>query len=236
MTEMETIAQRIEQVQETLLQSIVRAGRKQDEVRLMAVTKFVPIERIAEAADAGLTLVGENRAQEFTEKLNFYKQRNLEAHFIGQLQTNKIKYICGNADVIQSVDRPALLEAIDARAQRQGVVQSILLQVNIGDEPQKGGVAPDALDALLEQALLCKGICLRGLMCVPPAGEPESARPYFRRMRALFERASGLAPSIDTLSMGMSHDYPVAVEEGATLVRVGTAIFGARNTQGGTVL
>ncbi len=230
------IAERIERVREQVIKAALRSGRDPEEVRLMAVTKFVDTARIGEAADAGITLIGENRAQEFTEKLTFYKQRNLEAHFIGQLQTNKVKYICGNADLIQSVDRAGLLETLERRADKLGIVQPILLQVNIGDEPQKGGVEPDALDAFLEQAAACEHLSVRGFMCVPPAGEPEATRPYFRRMKALFDdaRQSYNTLPIDTLSMGMSHDYPVAIEEGATLVRVGTAIFGPRQIQGGT--
>lgn len=230
---MNEIAERLAVVRENIAAAAMRAGRSEADVRLMAVTKFVPIERISLAVDAGVTLIGENRAQEFTEKLIFYKQRRLEAHFIGQLQTNKVKYICGNADLIQSVDRDALLDAIARRAEALGIVQPILLQVNIGSEPQKGGFAPDSLDAFVEAALGRKSVALRGLMCVPPAGEPESARPYFRQMRGLFERLQSAVPSVDTLSMGMSHDYPVAIEEGSTLVRVGTAIFGARTVQGG---
>ena len=231
---METIKDRLERVQESMALALQRAGRKTNEVRLCAVTKFVSVERIGEAVDAGVSLIGENRAQEFSEKLTFYKQRNLEAHFIGQLQTNKVKYICGNADMIQSVDRSPLLTAVESRAARMNVTQSILVQVNIGNEPQKGGIAPDALDAFYDEVSACPHVRLCGLMCVPPAGEPESTRPYFRTMRGLFEAAKQRFRSVDTLSMGMSHDYPVAIEEGATLVRVGTAIFGARSQQGGT--
>lgn len=236
MTDPITTANRIEAVRENIALAAQRAGRNPASVRLMAVTKFVPIERIAEAADAGIRLIGENRAQEFSEKLNFYKQRDLEAHFIGQLQTNKVKYICGNADMIQSVDREALLSELERQAAKHGVMQPILIQVNIGSEPQKGGIAPDALFAFADTAASCPHLSVRGLMCVPPAGEPESARPYFRRMYALWDKLRAALPSVDTLSMGMSHDYPVAVEEGATLVRVGTAIFGPRTIQGGTVL
>lgn len=230
---MNEIGERIERVREAIAQAAQRAGRKETDVRLMAVTKFVPTERIALAADAGVTLVGENRAQEFREKLTFYKQRNLEAHFIGQLQTNKVKYICGNADLVQSVDRAELLRAISDRAGQLGVVQPILLQVNIGREPQKGGFPVESLDAYIAAAMETEHVSLRGLMCVPPAGEPETARPYFREMRKLFERLQSAVPGANVLSMGMSHDYPIAIEEGATLVRVGTAIFGARTKLGG---
>ena len=230
------IAERIQAIRETMHKACQRSGRADDEVGLIAVTKFVEIERIAKAVDAGITAIGENRAQEFAEKLNFYKQNGLRTHFIGQLQTNKVKYICGTADLIQSVDRTSLLDAIAQCANKQNTVQDILVEVNIGAEPQKGGIPPDALPVFLDRIATLSSVRMRGFMCVPPAAEPEAVRPYFRRMRTLYEQLRQAYPTlpIDTLSMGMSHDYPVAIEEGTTLIRVGTAIFGARNTFGGT--
>ena len=207
-----------------------RSGRPESDVTLIAVTKYVGVDRIMEAVQAGVTEIGENRAQEFTEKLNFYKQNQIRAHFIGQLQTNKVKYVCGKADLIQSVDREPLFGAIHAYAQRNGLTQDILIEVNIGREAQKGGVMPEALEALTERIAGSDHVRLRGLMCVPPAIEKEAVRPYFREMRDWFERLKRAFPElpIDTLSMGMSHDYDTAIEEGATTVRVGTAIFGPR--------
>lgn len=226
-----TIRDNLETVRENMRLACERSGRKQSDVTLIAVTKYVETARIYEAVQAGVTEIGENRAQEFTEKLNFYKQNQLRAHFIGQLQTNKVKYICGKADLIQSVDREPLLDAIHAYAAKNGIVQDILIEVNIGGEAQKGGVTPEALEALTERIAMLDHVRLRGLMCVPPAIEKETVRPYFRRMHAWFERLKTAYPAlpIDTLSMGMSHDYDVAIEEGATTVRVGTAIFGPRN-------
>lgn len=226
-----TIRDNLETVRENMRLACERSGRKPSDVTLIAVTKYVETARIYEAVQAGVTEIGENRAQEFTEKLNFYKQNQLRAHFIGQLQTNKVKYICGKADLIQSVDREPLLDAIHAYAAKNGIVQDILIEVNIGGEAQKGGVTPEALEALTERIAMLDHVRLRGLMCVPPAIEKEAVRPYFRRMRAWFERLKTAYPAlpIDTLSMGMSHDYDVAIEEGATTVRVGTAIFGPRN-------
>ena len=230
-----TIRENLETVRENMRLACERSGRKPSDVTLIAVTKYVETARIYEAVQAGVTEIGENRAQEFTEKLNFYKQNQLRAHFIGQLQTNKVKYICGKADLIQSVDREPLLDAIHAFAAKNGVTQDILIEVNIGREAQKGGVTPEALEALTERIAGLDHVRLRGLMCVPPAVEKEAVRPYFREMRAWFERLKRAYPElpIDTLSMGMSHDYDTAIEEGATTVRIGTAIFGPRIITGG---
>ncbi len=225
-----TIRENLETVRETMRLACERCGREASDVTLIAVTKFVDTGRILEAVEAGVTEIGENRAQEFTEKLNFYKQHQLRAHFIGQLQTNKVKYICGKADLIQSVDREPLLDAIAAFAGRNGITQDILIEVNIGREAQKGGISPEALPQLVDRIAAQEHVRLRGLMCVPPAVDKEAVRPYFREMRAWFERLRTSFPTlpIDTLSMGMSHDYDIAIEEGATTVRVGTAIFGPR--------
>lgn len=225
-----TIRENLEIVRNGMRLACERSGRAVSDVTLIAVTKYVDTARIYEAVQAGVTEIGENRAQEFTEKLNFYKQNQLRAHFIGQLQTNKVKYVCGKADLIQSVDREPLLDAISAYAQRNGITQDITIEVNIGREAQKGGVMPEALEALTEKIAVLDHVRLRGLMCVPPAIEKEAVRPYFREMRTWFERLQRAYPElpIDVLSMGMSHDYDTAIEEGATTVRVGTAIFGPR--------
>ena len=212
-----TIRENLEIVRNGIRLACERSGRAVSDVTLIAVTKYVDTARIYEAVQAGVTEIGENRAQEFTEKLNFYKQ-------------NKVKYVCGKADLIQSVDREPLLDAISAYAQRNGITQDITIEVNIGREAQKGGVMPEALEALTEKIAVLDHVRLRGLMCVPPAIEKEAVRPYFREMRTWFERLQRAYPElpIDVLSMGMSHDYDTAIEEGATTVRVGTAIFGPR--------
>ena len=230
-----TIRDNLEQVRERMALACQRSGRAERDVTLIAVTKYVETARIAEAVAAGVTEIGENRAQEFSEKLNFYKQNHLRAHFIGQLQTNKVKYVCGKADLIQSVDREPLLDAISAYAAKHGVTQDILIEVNIGREEQKGGVLPEALEALTERIAALDCVRLRGLMCVPPAVDGEAVRQYFREMRDRFEHLRTAYPGlpIDTLSMGMSHDFDTAIEEGATTVRVGTAIFGPRIITGG---
>ena len=206
------------------------AGRDPSELTLIAVTKFIDIPRIAEALPGGVTDVGENRVQDLKDKLNFFEMNGLRTHLIGQLQTNKVKYICNQVSMIQSVDRPGLLNKLEQQSAKNGGIQDILIQVNIGDEPQKGGVAVDDLPGLFESAVSMEHLNVRGLMCVPPAVEGELVRPYFARMFKLYTDLAAAYPGrqIDTLSMGMSHDYELAIAEGANMVRVGTAIFGTR--------
>ena len=175
--------------------------------------------------------MGENRVQELTGKLEFFRARGAEVNLIGQLQTNKVKYIIGKVDMIQSVDRLALAQEIDRLAARAGVVQVVMIEVNIGGEAQKGGIGPDELPGFLEMISAMNGIRVKGLMCIPPAVGEDGARPYFAKMRALFETlGSNQLPnvSMEQLSMGMSGDYMAAIAEGATMIRVGTALFGAR--------
>lgn len=228
---MGTISERYDRIRQNMADACARAKRDPEEITLVAVTKFVPPERIAPALALGIRHVGENRAQEFRDKLLFFNEHGCVCHFIGQLQSNKIKYIIGQAALIQSVDRPALAEEIDAQAQRRGVDrQDILIEVNIGEETQKGGVAPGELRELLENLQALERVRVMGLMCVPPALEAERARPYFARMREIFEACSGMGGNVEMrhLSMGMSADYTAAIEEGATMIRVGSALFGQR--------
>ncbi len=228
---MTQIAQNIAQVQEEMANACARSGRDNKSVELVVVSKYQSIERMQEVVDAGIFTFGENHAQELNEKKTFFEQHACNVHFIGQLQTNKIKYVCGFADIIESVDRQNLASLLDQKAGARAVVQDILIQVNIGAEDQKGGVTGEDLDSFAESISLFQNLRLRGLMCVPPAVEPEKARSYFREMHAHYERLrKQLDPSVfNTLSMGMSHDFAVAIEEGATQVRVGTRIFGARD-------
>ena len=230
---MTDIARNIAQVREEMTAACHRAGRKPENVALIAVSKYQSVERMAEVVAAGILAFGENHAQELTEKKTFFEQQGCRVHFIGQLQTNKIKYVCGFADLVESVDRQNLAQQLQQKAEARGIVQDILIQVNIGAEDQKGGVPDGDLDSFAVSFAQYPHLRLRGLMCVPPAVNPEQARPYFQRMRAHFERLTKIFdPTVfDTLSMGMSHDYVVAIEEGATEVRVGTAIFGARDRQ-----
>lgn len=226
-----SIAENIGVVRENIADACRKAGRDEGDVQLIAVTKYVEEERIAEAFACGLTAVGENHAQEVREKLTFYKQNRAELHFIGQLQSNKVKYIIGNARLVQSADREKLLLDMEAQAKKLDLVQGILIQVNIGGEAQKGGANIQDLPYLLELCCGLKHLKAEGLMCVPPDVDGEAARPYFARLYELREKLRPLFPEqpLRALSMGMSHDYPQAILEGATMVRVGTAIFGRRN-------
>ena len=226
-----SIAENIARVRENIAVACQRAGRREEDVKLIAVTKYVEEERIREAFACGLKTVGENHAQEVREKLTFYKQNGAELHFIGQLQSNKVKYIIGNARLIQSADREKLLVELNAQAKKLDLIQGILLQVNIGGEAQKGGASMEDAPYLLELVCGLKNLRAEGFMCVPPDVDAEAARPYFERLYELREKLRPMFPEqpLRELSMGMSHDYPQAILEGATMVRVGTAIFGRRN-------
>ena len=209
------------------------AGRDPGEIRLLAATKMNAPERIAEAVAAGVDLCGENRVQEFLAKSAVNAYAPCGVHFIGHLQKNKVKYLVGAVELIHSVDSLGLMEAIHARASALGLVQDVLLEVNIGGEVSKSGVSPEGLDALLSAAADLPGLRVRGLMTIPPAqAEAEETRAYFRRMRQLFvdireKKYDNVL--LTELSMGMSGDYEDAVRCGATIVRLGTALFGPRN-------
>lgn len=219
---------RVARVRQAITTACARCGRDPGEVTLVGVSKFHPAAAVQAVVDAGVTILGESRVQEATEKVPQLTGVT-ELHLVGRLQRNKAKAAVALFDVIQSVDRLPLAEALHAAAQAAGKVQRIFLQVNIGDETQKGGVAPAALAALLETVTALPGLRVEGLMCVPPYDlDPEAARPYFRALvrLAAAHRPAGARPL--ALSMGMSGDFEVAIEEGATHVRVGTALFGER--------
>ncbi len=226
-----SIAENVLQVRQEVAEACSRAGRQESAVKLIAVSKYQTTQSMQEAYEAGIRAFGENHAQELNEKKTFFELHGSEVHFIGQLQTNKIKYVCGFADMIESIDRQTLASALDQKAEVRAVVQDILIQVNIGAEVQKGGVTDGDLDCFADSLAQLSHLRLRGLMSVPPAVEAEQARRYFAQMRRLFERLRDRLriESFDTLSMGMSHDFAVAIEEGATQVRVGTRIFGTRD-------
>jgi pyridoxal phosphate enzyme (YggS family) len=230
-----SIATNVSSIQQRIAAAAHRAGRSPDEILLMAVTKTQPPERIREAYDAGLRLFGENRVQEFAAKVAAL--RDLQAadwHMIGHLQTNKAAKTAELFRAVDSVDSLKLAEKLNAAARAFGKKLDVLIEINVGGEAAKSGVAPDspALDELLIAAPRFEGLIFRGLMTVPPfTDEPEDARPYFRKLRELRDAiAARRLPSVamDELSMGMSHDFEVAIEEGSTCVRVGTAIFGER--------
>ncbi|HSE49999.1 MAG TPA: YggS family pyridoxal phosphate-dependent enzyme [Terriglobales bacterium] len=228
------IAQNIASIQSRIAAAAARASRSPDSVQLMAVTKTFPGEAIAEAHAAGLRLFGENRVQEFAGKSwDVNSLPDARFHLIGKLQTNKVPRAVELFHGIDSVDSLKLAEKLNAVAGRMRKRLPILLEINIGGERQKAGLAPDSaeLEQLLAAAPRLAALSLDGLMCLPPhTDDPEGARPYFRRLRELRDtlRARHDLP-LATLSMGMSHDFEVAIEEGSTCVRLGTAIFGERS-------
>jgi len=209
-------------VERRIVGACVRAGRKREEVTLVAVSKTKPAEMIDEAIAAGVTDLGENRVQEGSDKRPVVRGR-ARWHLIGHLQSNKAKDAVRLFDVIQTVDSVALAEKIARAASSAGKMQDVLLEVNIGNEPQKSGATPADVAALAKGVSAFDALRLRGLMAIPPAGEPEETRRWFRELRAMRDTL-GLAE----LSMGMTDDFEVAIEEGATIVRVGRAIFGER--------
>lgn len=214
-------------VQEAVARACARAGRSPDHVLLIAVSKTMEAERIRLAIEAGVAALGENRVQEAKEKIAVLGHP-VPWHLIGSLQTNKARDAARLFDWIHSVDRLELARELSRRAGDR--VLNVLLQVNLGDEPQKGGIAPAEVKRLAESVAGLPGLRVRGLMAIPPVAEnPEDTRPHFRRLRELRDELG-----FEHCSMGMSADYEVAIEEGATMVRVGTAIFGPRASSQGS--
>jgi len=220
------IRRNLARVQEAIAASCARAGRSPDGVLLIAVSKTMDVERVRLAIEAGVAALGENRVQEAKAKIEALGHP-VPWHLIGPLQTNKARDAVRLFDCIQSMDRIELAREIDRRARAAGRTVDVLVEVNVGEESQKAGVRPDELKSLLDAISRLDRIRVRGLMAIPPAAaDPEQSRPYFRRLRELRD-----ACGLEQVSMGMSADYQVAIEEGATIVRVGTAIFGPRATR-----
>ena len=227
------IAEHLETVKKNIEESMAkRTGIfKDDPVQLVAVTKNHDVEAMREAIDAGVTIVGENRVQEAVEK-HEKLDRDVIWHLIGHLQTNKVKQAVKNFDLIHSVDSEHLLDAVDTAAGKIHKVQNILIQVNLAKEESKFGIYKEDLPFLLQKADQMKHVHLMGLMCIAPNYENvEECRPLFREMREIFDKLQ-MFPLMNSemkwLSMGMTHDYRIAIEEGSNLVRIGTAIFGPR--------
>ncbi|HEX2296781.1 MAG TPA: YggS family pyridoxal phosphate-dependent enzyme [Actinomycetota bacterium] len=205
-----------------------RADRAPDDVTLVAVSKTWPADVLKDAAGAGVEVFGENRAQELREKFAVLGDR-VRWHFVGPLQSNKVRHVVGVAELVHSVDRYGLAEAIARRARSLGIVQDVLVEVNTGGEATKHGVEPAGAVRLAEEVAALDGIAVRGLMTIPPrVADPDEARPYFRDLAALRDIVAASVPGATDLSMGMSADFEQAIEEGATIVRVGEAIFGPR--------
>jgi len=228
---MVSIKERLEEVRSRMAEAALRAGRDPERVELVAVSKTVDVARIGEGIEAGIRILGENRVQEAEGKIAALGRR-VKWHLVGHLQTNKAKLAVSLFDFIHSLDSTRLAEALERHAGMQGKVLPLLVEVNLAEEESKSGVSPEELPGLLRSVSPLRHLQVQGLMAIPPfLEEAEEVRPYFRRLRELAEEVSALEiGNIDMrhLSMGMSHDFEVAIEEGATLVRIGTAIFGPR--------
>lgn len=226
-----TIAENVARVRERMEAAAKRAGRDLGKIRLVAVSKTVGLERIIQAIDAGVDSLGENYVQEAQEKVGALEKR-VSWHFIGHLQSNKARVAARLFDWVHSVDSLKLAEELSRAGKQQNKILPVLLQVNLGKEETKFGAREEEVYRLLERMGSLPGVSIRGLMAMPPFFEnPEESRPYFRALRMMAENVTKRQiPGVfmEELSMGMSNDFEVAIEEGATLVRVGTAVFGPR--------
>ena len=222
----QTVRDNYARIAAEIAEAAVKSGRKPEDIAFMAVTKTVDPELVNVAIDCGITLLGENRVQEWQSKRELYRA-GIPVDFIGALQSNKVKYLMGKIRLIHSVDRLSLAQEIDRQADKHGIVQDILLEVNIGGEDSKSGTAPSELPMLLEQVKAFPHVNVKGLMTIPP---PCSDDRYLAAMEELFLRVKETDPErMQILSMGMSDDYAAAILHGSNLVRVGSALFGARD-------
>ena len=226
----EPVRENAARVLERIARAAARSGRPAESIRLVAVSKTQPLERVAEAYEAGLRAFGENYVQEAEPKVRAFP--GAEWHLIGKLQANKVKRAVSLFGWIQAVDSARLLGEVSRRCVEAGATLPVLVEVNLAGEKSKAGIPPEGLEELLSSAAALAGVRVRGLMAVPPVtGAPEESRPYFARLRELLDRCSagpGAGRELTELSMGMSSDFEVAIEEGATIIRVGTALFGPR--------
>lgn len=229
---MENIYDNVRRVMSEIEEACIKYGRDPKDVTLMGVSKTQPVEKIREVYDAGVRLFGENRVQELVRKSDFFKELGVPCHIIGQLQTNKVKYLPPLTDTIHSVDSLKLAKEIEKQYSKAGKTANICLEINIGMEESKGGIEYDKAEELIYEISELKSIKVKGLMCVPPICEGEEVRKYFEKMHTLFVDISSKKiynTDMCILSMGMSDDFKWAIAEGSTLVRVGTRLFGARN-------
>ena len=224
---------KLESVKQAIKTAAESCGRSPDSIRLVAVSKTMPAEKVKEAIDAGAAIIGESYIQESREKFKALSLCNISWHFIGHLQTNKAKYAVRLFDLIHTVDTLKLARELNKEAEKHNKIQHILIQVNIGKELSKSGTGIDNVLGLAREISMLKNLSLKGLMTIPPFfNSPEKARPFFKKLmeiKNIIKKASIPNISMDELSMGMTGDFKVAIEEGATLVRIGTAIFGPRN-------
>lgn len=212
-------------IKERCAEAMAKYRSPDEKVRIMAVTKTVPAQTVNHAVKLGLGLLGENKVQEYLSKADIY-DKSAEVQFIGHLQTNKVKYIIDKVSMIQSVDSLKLGQEISRLAIKNGRVMDILCEVNIGGEESKSGIAPSGLNELIRELSKLEGVRIRGLMTIPP---PTDSDIFLGRMKELYDKTASEYNGMDTLSMGMTHDYAEAIKFGSTLVRIGTGLFGARN-------
>ncbi len=231
---MNSVSQNLEDVREQIAQAVAKAGRDMEDIELVAITKTHPAEKVREAIEAGQTLFGESRVQEARAKIPDLPS-NTRWHFVGHLQKNKIRHALPLFEMIHSVDSLALAQDINRIANEEGLHPRVLLEVNMAGEGSKFGFSPDQLHDQMEELLALPRLSILGLMTIPPvAEEAEESRKYFVQLRELRDRLqTEFRVDLAQLSMGMTQDFPVAIEEGATLVRVGTAIFGERRSRKG---
>jgi len=227
------LKERLDAVRARIERAACRVGRDPGAVTLVAASKTVPVERLVEAVACGCRIFGENRIQEALAKIEAMRsEAGIEWHLIGPLQPNKVKHAVGRFSLLHAVDRLDVAERLNRAARERGITQRILLEVNVSGETTKHGFSPDGLASVAERMGTLTGLRVLGLMTLPPPAErPEDARPHFRRLRELAAQVEALGipgVSMKELSMGMSGDFDVAIEEGATMVRIGTALFGPR--------
>lgn len=231
-SKIDEVKQNVKTIIDTAKKAAIDNSRNPDDVKIMAVTKTVDPVLINAAIDSGITLLGENRVQEFLSKYDEYSKNEVEIHFIGSLQTNKVKYIIDKVSMIHSVNSLKLAKEIDKQAKKHSIVMNILIEVNIGDEDTKSGIMPSDVYELLKQISLFSNVKVQGLMAIPPFCEKdEQIKQYFDNMYKLFidikdKKIDNI--NMNVLSMGMSHDYHIAIGCGSTLVRVGSKMFGNR--------
>jgi len=229
---MKTVVENLAMVRHRIEAACSKVGRDPAGVELVGVTKTVPVDRIREGVEAGLTILGENYIQEARRKKELLSDLPVSWHCIGHLQTNKAKFAVDCCDWVETLDRESLARELNRQAERTNRTIPVLIQVNIGGEETKSGISPEDLPAFFNMVSEFERLDIRGLMALPPFfDQPERARPYFRQLRELLDRLRQNAASpgkLSELSMGMSGDFEVAIEEGATLVRIGTALFGGR--------
>jgi len=226
-----SVKERYQQLLERVVRACERVGRQPEEIKILGAAKKQPPEKIREAYEAGLRLIGENYVQEAQKKKEALADLNLTWHLIGPLQTNKARHAVKIFDLVETVDRPSIAKELAKRARKIDRKLPVFIEVNVGGEETKAGVAPEKVYELAELVLSLPELELWGLMSIPPFREnPEEVRPFFVRLRKLFEDLKARFPEapLEELSMGMSHDFEIAIEEGATIVRIGTALFSPR--------